>query len=87
METNMSSKTLMLAGALVSAALLAPLPSQANAMAPAKVPPQSVVAADSLVQQVRRGGPRCWYWRNECAARWGWGNWRFRRCLSRHGCW
>lgn len=29
---------------------------------------------------------RCSAWRNECAARWGWGGWRFQRCLARHGC-
>jgi hypothetical protein len=29
---------------------------------------------------------RCVYWRHECAHRWGWGNWRWRRCLIWHGC-
>lgn len=29
---------------------------------------------------------RCRYWRRECADRWGWGGWEFRRCLYRHGC-
>lgn len=29
---------------------------------------------------------RCHAWRRECADRWGWGGWRFRRCLDRHGC-
>lgn len=29
---------------------------------------------------------RCRYWRRECAFRWGWGGWRYRRCLFRHGC-
>jgi hypothetical protein len=29
---------------------------------------------------------RCRYWRRECAHRWGWGGWRYRRCLIRHGC-
>lgn len=28
----------------------------------------------------------CRYWRHECAERWDWGSWRFRRCLIRHGC-
>jgi hypothetical protein len=86
METIMASKHLLVAGALLAGALFAPLPSQANVVAPVKAP-QSAAAGSSLVQQVRRGGPRCWYWRNECAARWGWGNWRFRRCLANHGCW
>jgi hypothetical protein len=29
----------------------------------------------------------CVRWRNECRERWGWRTWRFRRCMSRHGCW
>lgn len=29
---------------------------------------------------------RCHYGRHECARRWGWGGWEFRRCLWRHGC-
>lgn len=29
---------------------------------------------------------RCRAWHNECADRWGWGTWRFRRCVIRHGC-
>lgn len=28
----------------------------------------------------------CWRWRNICSNRWGWGGWRFRRCMVRHGC-
>ncbi len=28
----------------------------------------------------------CVRWRHECAHRWGWGTWRFRRCLTGHGC-
>lgn len=28
----------------------------------------------------------CRAWRHECADRWGWGTWRFQRCLARHGC-
>lgn len=34
----------------------------------------------------RGPAPRCRGWRHECASRWGWGGWRFRRCLERHGC-
>jgi hypothetical protein len=29
---------------------------------------------------------RCHYWRQECARRWGWGGWEYRRCLRDHGC-
>lgn len=28
----------------------------------------------------------CWRWRHICADRWGWGSWRYYRCLRRHGC-
>jgi hypothetical protein len=28
----------------------------------------------------------CRWWRQECAARWGWGTWRFDRCMGLHGC-
>lgn len=33
-----------------------------------------------------RGNGYCRSWRHECADRWGWGGYRFRRCLDRHGC-
>lgn len=79
----MSSKYLLAAGALLAGAMLMPLPSHANVAAPAKSVPS--VASDSPLVQL--AGPRCWAWRRECAARWGWGTWRFRRCLARHGCW
>jgi hypothetical protein len=29
---------------------------------------------------------RCRAWRHECASRWGWGGWEYRRCLRRHDC-
>jgi hypothetical protein len=29
---------------------------------------------------------QCRAWRHECADRWGWGTWRFQRCMARHGC-
>ena len=38
----------------------------------------------SAVEQVQWRS--CRGWRRECASRWGWGGWRFRRCLARHGC-
>ena len=28
----------------------------------------------------------CGRWRHECADRWGWNTWRFRRCLRWHEC-
>lgn len=53
--------------------------------------------AQSLVDEVRHRRwhrPRwhhrrwgyCARWRNICANRYGWGGWRYRRCVRRHGC-
>ncbi len=28
----------------------------------------------------------CHRWRHICSDRWGWGTWRFRRCMVLHGC-
>jgi hypothetical protein len=39
-----------------------------------------------IVPCYRGPSHRCRAWRHECAARWGWGGWRYRRCLERHGC-
>ena len=41
-------------------------------------------AAGTLVEKAQWRG--CYFWRHECARRWGWGGYRFRRCLRRHGC-
>lgn len=59
--------------------------------------PNLSTGAQSQVEQVhwtgywhrhRWGGGwgYCRRWRHECADRWGWGTWQFRRCLRRHGC-
>ena len=42
------------------------------------------LSTDALVEKTQWRG--CRGWRAECARRWGWGGWRFRRCLARHGC-
>jgi hypothetical protein len=64
-------------------------PSQAAPISP--VHPSQIT--QSIAQPVgyywrrpywRRG--HCVRWRNICANRWGWGGWRFRRCMVRHGC-
>ena len=51
--------------------------------------PTGPVATDSsAVEKVQYGygHRRCRHWRHECASRWGWGTWRFHRCLRNHGC-
>jgi hypothetical protein len=62
-----------LAPRLVSAA---PLASQATAV-------PAAAAEGTLVEQVQW---RCRYWRNVCAARWGWGTPRYHICIGRHFC-
>jgi hypothetical protein len=64
-------------------ALTSPLATAGSLSAPgaAAAPPASA----SLMQEVSYRG-YCFRWRNICADRWGWGTWRFYRCLRIHGC-
>jgi|CXWK01.1.fsa_nt_gi hypothetical protein len=87
----------MIAGAVVAVGMaVSAAPSQA-----APIAPNMSFADQGLAQQVhyrpyfhRHHGfrfgnhrwNRCRAWRHECADRWGWGTWRFQRCLRRHGC-
>lgn len=62
-------------------------PSQAAPISPGQ---QSQIN-QSLAQPVGywrhpRWRNRCVRWRHVCANRWGWGGWRFRRCVVGHGC-
>ena len=55
----------------------------------AQLLPQLKVTNQSLAQPVQYWRHRhnyCYRWRHVCADRWGWGGWRFRRCLRVHGC-
>jgi hypothetical protein len=54
-----------------------PLTSQADALAAA-------AAEGALVEKTQ--WRRCRYWRNVCAARWGWRSGRYFLCVARHGC-
>ena len=77
----MIKKMTLAAGLLALGTLAAPQMSSAASFSPAT----GIAATDSgLVQTVQFRG--CRGWRRECAARWGWGGWRFRRCMARHGC-
>jgi hypothetical protein len=77
----MVGRMTLAAGLLALGALAAPRGSLA---APSTQMP-SVGAKDSrLVEIVQWHG--CRYWRHECARRWGWGGWRWRRCPALHGC-
>jgi hypothetical protein len=87
----MTLKVLAVAAALAAGAAFASHVTPAAAV-PAAGSQQSVVTdGSSLVEQVHRRRywrypGRCFAWRHECADRWGWGTWRFERCLARHGC-
>ena len=70
--------------ALCLAGMAAPLGS-AGVQA-ASLPKLAPIASEaSAVEPVHYYG-YCRSWRHECAARWGWGTWRYRRCLSIRGC-
>ena len=43
------------------------------------------IAVGSAVQTVQGYG-YCRRLRNDCAHRWGWGTWRFNRCVNSRGC-
>jgi hypothetical protein len=77
----MIAKLTFVSSALVLGTLIAPQMSSAASFSPAA----GFNASDSsLVQTVQYRS--CGYWRRECADRWGWGTWRWRRCLARHDC-
>ena len=47
------------------------------------------VSTEALAQPVEYGGRYrnyCGRWREECRERWGFRSWRYRRCMSIHGC-
>jgi hypothetical protein len=77
MEFTMAN-TSFAVGLLALATLAAP-----GAAPAASFPPVPAVDADhaGLVQTVQWG--HCRYWRHECARRWGWGGWEYRRCRRR----
>jgi hypothetical protein len=69
---------LSIAGSPSQAAQLSPLHQlQTN---------QSLAQPVGYYQRHRGWRNRCVRWRHNCANRWGWGSWRFRRCVRHHGC-
>lgn len=65
------------------AALSAPI-----AMVEATAAPMTKIdglSSGSVVEKVQYHN-YCRRWRHECASRWGWGTWRYHRCLKFHGC-
>lgn len=92
----MKIKLAAAAGTLMLAALTIPTASNAASFSSTAQPLQNHLSQQSspveLAQYWRRDrwrggyGGRCRGWRHECADRWGWGSWRFQRCLARRGC-
>ncbi|MFA5950544.1 MAG: glycosyl hydrolase family 5 [Hyphomicrobium sp.] len=79
----MQPKFLVIAAALATGVAFAS-PASANVFASTKA---HVSTERSTIELVgHRHGGRCQAWRHECADRWGWGTWRFRRCVIAHGC-
>jgi hypothetical protein len=91
MENNMKLKTFAVAAALAVGATFAPQMASAASL-PAAGTYQSAVSADSMRQEVgyrhwhRPHFNRCRIARHVCADRFGWGTWRFHRCLANRGC-
>ena len=48
--------------------------------------PAAAAAISSHVTKVEERHERCHHWREECHERYPGGGWRFRRCLTIHGC-
>ena len=80
----MRLKLLSATAALVCVALSS-MGAQAAPVVPASPFAQS---SKSLAQPVdyRTFRNRCVQWREECRERWGFRSWRYRRCVSYHGC-
>ena len=60
-------------------------PAGPQSAAPALQGANAAGALDPLLTPARFY-PHCRAWARECSWRWGWGNWRWRRCMFRHGC-
>jgi hypothetical protein len=84
LECSSMNKSLSLAALALAAGML--ISANTVQAAPVSAPQSGIVAGKSLLEPVQYGN-RCRAWRRTCAYRWGWGSWRFRRCMRNHGCW
>ncbi len=73
------NKALLAAGFLALAMTAGTIPS-AQAL-----PRLDVSKATSMTETVGWRS-HCSRWRSICSDRWGWGTWRYRRCMLGHGC-
>jgi hypothetical protein len=87
---------------LASALLLGGMVVSTQFAGAASVPSQTLLlqaeqTESGLVHQAQEKGrrplgkvggyySRCYYWRRECARRWGWGSRRYRSCVALHFC-
>jgi hypothetical protein len=82
----MNTPTVSRSIAIMALTLAAPALLVVAAQA-APVAPRGPAAGleQSLAQTVDYRG-YCSRWRAECSNRWGWRTWRYRRCMTYHGC-
>ena len=79
-----SLRTLTAAGAFLALAGLSGL--EAAPSATQSPIPAANSQTPNLLQLVHYPYAHCRWWRRECSVRWGWGTWRFHRCMYLHGC-
>jgi hypothetical protein len=79
----MLGKLTFFAGLLIATTVAPVQRSYAGPVSPQSLLPQVATADASVVEKTQ--WRRCRFWREECAERWGWHKWGYRRCLWRHG--
>lgn len=85
----MIKKSTVVAGLMAAAVMgFGALPASAAPLAPNGKALMQSLSGDGLVQEVqhRRRFSRCRAWRRECSFRWGFGSFRYNRCMLFHGC-
>lgn len=70
---------------LLAALAVAAIGTLGSANAAPLVRPEGLATGTGIVEQTQYR-PYCGRWRAECARRWGFGGWRYRRCLTIRGC-
>ena len=70
------------AGVAACAFAFTPQSAAAGPVAPFSSAMPQAAADNSLVRHAQS----CGAWNRICANRWGWGTWRYRRCMRDHFC-
>jgi hypothetical protein len=83
MENTMRRTILMAAAVMLASPLMLGEASAAGTAIPQMKSALTASATGSVIEKA--GWRRCHRWNRKCHRRWGW-NWRYRRCMRRHGC-